>query len=64
MKFILLVAFLTSHYSGGTQGVSMQEFDTQQACERAGAKVVQLASALRGGKSAGQQIKWECVPDR
>lgn len=62
MKFILLVAFLTSQNLGGTQGVSMQEFDTKSACETAGSKLVQMASALRGGKP--DQIKWECTPNR
>lgn len=60
MKFILIVAFLTGNAGGGTQGVSMQEFDTKQSCEAGGAKAFELAKRLRGGDI--KQVAWECVP--
>ncbi len=59
MKFILIVAFLTGNVGGGTQGVAMQEFDSKQSCQDAGAKAFNLAARLHGG--AAKQVAWECV---
>lgn len=59
MKFILIIAFLTSNSMGGTQGVAMQKFSSKQTCDAAGKKAVELARQLRGGNA--DQFKWDCV---
>lgn len=58
MKFILIVAYVTSLTGGGTPAVTMQEFDTQKACDNAGQVAVKLAKKLPG---EGRNITWECV---
>ncbi|MBN3776969.1 hypothetical protein G3O06_05220 [Burkholderia sp. Ac-20345] len=60
MKFILIVAFMTSNVGGGAQGISMQEFESKPACELAGGTALKLAEKLRGGKDSPPV--WECVP--
>lgn len=57
MKVILIAWFITS---GDTSGTSLSvEFDTLEACERAG-----LALEEEGGKGAGKNVKWRyvCTP--
>jgi len=57
MKIILIAWFITS---GDTSGTSVTaEFDSAQACERAG---MMLQEA--GGQGAGKNVKWRyvCVP--
>jgi len=57
MKIILIAWFITS---GDTSGTSVTaEFDSAQACERAG-----MALEEAGGQGAGKNVKWRyiCVP--
>ena len=57
MKVILIAWFITS---GDTSGTSVTaEFDSTQACERAG-----MALQEAGSKGAGKNIKWRylCMP--
>lgn len=61
MKFILLVAFITTDYSGGRQGVAMEEFDSRETCMAAGQKAIDLVGKLRGGASDRQGVTWSCV---
>lgn len=61
MHFVLIIAFLTSASMGGTQGVTMQEFDSKTSCEAAGAKAHEMAAGLRGDDDA-QHVRWACVP--
>lgn len=60
MKFVLIIAYLTGNSMGGTQGVTLQEFESKQSCEAAGAKATELARRLRGGDRKSP-ILWECV---
>ena len=58
MKFILIAWFITS---GDTSGTSVSaEFDSAQACERAG-----MALQEAGAKGAGKNVKWRyvCTPN-
>lgn len=59
MKFILIIAFLTSNTGGGTQGIAMQEFDSSEACTAAGQRVIEIATELRGGDR--KQVRFACV---
>ncbi len=57
MKVILIAWFITS---GDTSGTSLSvEFDTLEACTRAG-----LALEEAGSKGAGKNVKWRyiCTP--
>ena len=57
MKVILIAWFITS---GDTSGTSVTaEFDSTQACERAG-----IALQEAGSKGAGKNVKWRylCMP--
>ena len=57
MKVILIAWFITS---GDTSGTSISvEFDSAQACEKAG-----LALAEAGRAGAGKNVKWRyiCTP--
>jgi len=57
MKIILIAWFITS---GDTSGTSVTaEFDSAQACERAGMTLQEA-----GGQGAGKNVKWRyvCIP--
>jgi hypothetical protein len=60
MKFILIVAFLTGHYNGGSQGIVMQEFNSRETCIAAGERSKELATSLPGG--ARKNIAFDCKP--
>lgn len=63
MHFVLIIAFLTSTSMGGTQGVTMQEFDTKTSCEAAGARAREMAASLRGDEDAQHvHLALACMP--
>ena len=49
-----------NQYTVGSVGIAMQEFDSKNTCEAAGAKGVELAKKLSGDRDS-REMAWACV---